>query len=73
MHVIETQHGKPVFLPTYFGAEGKRAARQADGDVGMGLWKKRMPVCNGSDRGFNVTPPEREQTSTWSLIARRLV
>ena len=34
--------------------EGKRTARDAEGDAGMGSWSKRTPVCNGSDRGCAV-------------------
>jgi hypothetical protein len=29
-----------------------------------------MPACNGSDRGCNITPPERGPTSPWSLVTR---
>jgi hypothetical protein len=32
-----------------------------------------MPSCNGMDRGLNVTPPEREPTSAWSLFIREQV
>src|SRR2546427_4034316 len=35
----------------YTSREGKRAARQADRCAGGGGWKKRMPSCNGVDRG----------------------
>src|SRR6266446_3867807 len=35
----------------YASREGKRAARQADRCAGGGGWKKRMPSCNGVDRG----------------------
>lgn len=40
--------------------------------AGMGGWKKRMLVCNGPDRGFNVTPRETGQTSNWSFTTRKL-
>jgi hypothetical protein len=43
---IGTKHGKPISLP----ASGKRPAREADGGVGTGMWKKRMLLCNGGDR-----------------------
>jgi hypothetical protein len=43
---------------------GKRAARQAELDAGIGLWKKRKSVCNGLNRDFNVIPCESRQTST---------
>ena len=44
---METKHDKPISLP----ASGKRPAREADGDVGTGTWKKRRLLCNGGDRG----------------------
>ena len=34
----------------YFSRKGKRTARGADGDVGMGSWRKRMLVSNRSDK-----------------------
>jgi len=43
---------------------GKRAVRQAEWSAGIGLWKKRMPLCNGLDRDLNVIPCESRQTST---------
>src|SRR5216683_6509 len=43
---METKHGKPISLPTL----GKRPAREADGGMGRGTWKKRKPPCNGEDR-----------------------
>lgn len=46
--VTYVERGKPVFLPL-----GRRIARDAVGDAGMGCWRKRMPVCNGLDRGSN--------------------
>jgi len=42
----------------------KRTARQAEWSAGKGLWKKRMPFCNGLDRDLNVIPCESRQTST---------
>jgi hypothetical protein len=33
------------------------SARNADGMAGRGCWKKRRPLCNGADRGCNMTPP----------------
>src|SRR5262245_33886004 len=44
---IRTKHGKPISLP----ASGRQPAREADGDVGTGTWKKRKLLCNGGDRG----------------------
>jgi hypothetical protein len=29
-----------------------------------------MPFCNGADRGCDITPPERVQTSLWSGVTR---
>lgn len=40
------KRGKPVLLPL-----GRQTARRADGGAGMGRWRKRMPSCNGADRG----------------------
>ena len=44
--------------------------RDANEGAGTGGRKKRMPGCNGRDRGCNITLPEREQTSVWSFFAR---
>ena len=33
------------------------SVRNADGMAGRGCWKKRRPLCNGADRGCNITPP----------------
>jgi hypothetical protein len=49
---------------------GKHAARRADGAAGRGGGRKRRPACNGADRGCNITPPERVQTSLWSGVTR---
>jgi len=35
-------------------AEGKPTAREAGGDEGRRLWKKRMFPCNGEDRDCNI-------------------
>jgi hypothetical protein len=43
---ICAERGKPVSLPS----KGKRSARRADGDAGMGFRKKRTPFRNGADR-----------------------
>jgi len=50
--VTYAEHGKPVFL---LSNSGQRAVRQAYGSAGIGLQKKRTPLCNGADRGLNVT------------------
>ncbi len=49
---------------------GKRAVRRADGGAGMGGRKKRMPSCNGADRG-PIPEHESELTSDWSFNAKR--
>ena len=47
---------KPLVLPMwnlgtqYLSRKGKQLVREADGDVGRGWWRKRRPVCNGSDK-----------------------
>ena len=56
----------PYSLP--FG--GKRAVRRADGGAGMGGRKKRMPSCNGADKG-PIPWYESALTSDWSFVARR--
>ncbi|MBA9982561.1 hypothetical protein D7S55_14430 [Ralstonia pickettii] len=61
----------PYGCPSAVGL-GRRTARNAVGCAGMGGWRKRMPGCNGPDRGWNITPRESEQTSNWSFVARRL-
>jgi len=33
---------------------------------------KRMPPCNGVDRGCNITPHENGLTSLWSRFTRNL-
>jgi len=43
---IDAEHGKPAALPL-----GKRVARRADRVAGRGSGRKRMPACNGPDRG----------------------
>jgi hypothetical protein len=43
---------------------GKSAVRQTERSAGIGLWRKRMPSCNGMDRDLNVIPCESRQTST---------
>ena len=40
-------------LPVKAGA----TARSAEGMAGRGCWRKRMPLCNGTDRSWNITPP----------------
>ncbi|WP_353285391.1 hypothetical protein [Wolbachia endosymbiont (group A) of Beris morrisii] len=47
----------------YFRLYGKQTARNADGSVGKGKWRKRMPFCNEMDRICNINSCENEQTS----------
>jgi hypothetical protein len=42
--------GRNMVSP-YLSRKGKRPAREADGGVGTGTWKKRTLLCNGGDRG----------------------
>jgi hypothetical protein len=59
----------------YVSLTGKQAVRLAHGCAGMRGWNKRMPPCNGVDRGCvtgNITPRESGQTSIWSFITREL-
>jgi hypothetical protein len=65
-------HKRNVETP-YRSLRGQQAARSACGDAGTGLRKKRMPPCNGSDRGCNITLRESGQTSLWSLFTREFV
>jgi len=52
-----TERGKPKVPPV---RAGRRAARDADGTVGKGRWKKRKSPCNGVNRDRD------EKTSTLS-------
>ncbi|AUT68487.1 hypothetical protein C2L64_09255 [Paraburkholderia hospita] len=51
---------------------GRWTVRNAVDGAGMGGRKKRMPGCNGPDRGWDITPRESGQTSVWSTVARWL-
>jgi len=57
--VASAERGKPVALPCW----GREAARPANGAAGRGGGRKRMPTCNGTDRGWHITPRETGQTS----------
>ena len=59
--VTYAEHGKPVSLLSC--GTGKQAVRRAERGAGIGLRKKRMPLCNGADRSCNITPRETGQTS----------
>ena len=56
--VSVTQRGKPVALP-----KGRAVVRSTDGAAGKGRGRKRMPACNGPDRGCDITPRETGPTS----------
>ncbi|EEM9512483.1 hypothetical protein C2B19_23780 [Salmonella enterica] len=45
--VTQVKHGKPVSLPFL----GRQTVRNVVSGAGKRLWKKRMPSCNGIDRG----------------------
>lgn len=51
-------------------AQAGETVRRTEGYAGKRSWRKRMPVCNGSDTGCDITRPKREQTSGRCLIAR---
>ncbi|EBY2669574.1 hypothetical protein DVF23_23235 [Salmonella enterica subsp. enterica serovar Teko] len=50
-----TQHlyVKRNLVSPYHCPKGKRTVRKAFSDAGKGWRRKRMPLCNGSDRGSN--------------------
>lgn len=45
--VTYMEHSKPVFL---LYNSGQQTAREAHGNAGMGLQRKRRPFCNETDR-----------------------
>jgi hypothetical protein len=46
-------------MPCLFGGRCCRKAR-CWGTAGKGCWRKRMPLCNGADRGCNITPLRKQ-------------
>ena len=52
---------------------GQQTAKSAHGGAGTGSRKKRMPFCNRTDRGCNITLRESGQTSSWSFFTGELV
>ena len=54
----------------YCSLLGQLTAKSAYGCAGIGLRKKRTLLCNGVDRGWNMTPRESGQTSSGSLFTR---
>jgi hypothetical protein len=61
-----------VEIPYCF-PQGKQAAKSAYGGAGIGTRKKRMSFCNGTNRGWDITPRESGQTSLWSHVTRKFV
>ena len=69
--------------PTYFcmwnvgtpyrSLRGQQVAKSAYGGAGIGTRTKRTPLCNGADRGCNITSRESGQTSSWSLFTREFL
>jgi hypothetical protein len=49
--ICDIELGKPHELPIIY--MGRNSARSDDGLGGSGNGNKRMPVCNGLDRGSN--------------------
>ncbi len=49
---MQSEHGKPVVPPKKLG---KPTVRKADGAAGNGMERKRMPLCNGTDTGCDIT------------------
>ncbi len=61
------ERGKPVS----FLSQEREGSRKADQwRCGYGGGKKRMPSCNGTDTGWNITRRESEQTSLRCLGTR---
>ena len=82
--VIHTPPGpQQASNPTYFckwnvetpycSLRGQQAAKSAYGGAGIGTRKKRMPLCNGTDRDCNIILRESVQTSSRSHLTRELV
>lgn len=46
--VVYKKHGKPVLLLQF---AGKWTVSETEWSAGRGIRKKRMPLCNGVDRG----------------------
>jgi hypothetical protein len=65
--VPPAERGKPVAL---LPAGSKGVARRPERAAGTGRGSKRRPACNGPDRGGNITPPERGQTSLGFSVTR---
>ena len=57
----------------YRSLRGQQTAKSAHGGAGIGSRKKRMPFCNRTDRGCNITLRESGQTSSWSFFTGELV
>jgi hypothetical protein len=68
--ICDIELGKPYMLLEY---PGRDPARVNDGIEGRGFGKKRMSICNRSNRGskFALTRNGADLTSGVSLYARR--
>ena len=62
--------GKPYVLPKYLG---RNSVRGDEGTEGRGIGKKRMSVCNGSNRGskFALTRKGADLPKVFHCIERR--
>ncbi len=67
-HMLSTRN----WVSPYRCPLGRRTARNAVADAGRGGRKKRRLVCNGRDRGLNVTPRETGLTCGWSFLSKRV-
>ena len=56
--LLNTERGNPVFLQA--SLLGKFIARWADGNAGLGGWKKRRPLCNGVDWDVQYNPLRKQ-------------
>jgi hypothetical protein len=70
--ICDVELGKPYMLPENPGSDPVRAN---DGIEGRGIGKKRMSICNGSNRGskFALARKSANLPSGVSLYARRQI
>lgn len=59
-----------MLSPTSRLKEAGAIVRCAVGVAGKGGWRKRMPVCNESDKSCNKLCRESGPTSSWSFVTR---
>src|ERR1035437_3137176 len=57
----------------YCSLRGQHTARSAYGGAGTGTRTKRTSLCNGANRGCDITPRESGQTSLWSRFTREFL